>query len=656
MRKFRAFGLILAVCILWSGLSLNVSAHEGLPTNLNPIYSAEDTIPLMRFGYGWANDIAWSPDGTSLAVASSIGVWLYDASNLQAEPILVNETVFNARAVKYSPDGRFLAAAGSGLHIWDTITRELVRSFDTENILDLAFSPDSSQILSSPSFGAATYGVDVWDIETGHKLTTLDRLVFTQLVFSPDGRYAAGVRLAEDNFRTFLWETSTWTTLLSDDLEVRADDERVAFSPDSEILVAVDRTGSFTVLDLQSQTRITTVTLDTETDEYYPADAAFSSDGRLFMALSPLGILRTWETDSYALIATVDLNWNPSVARLSPDGSQIATINPSGSLRIWDAASGELVAERDNFVVDDPIIAFSPDGSLLASGATDGEIWLWDVATGMPSFVLSGHEEEILSLDFSSDGAFLASASEDGTVRLWDMAARQLSRIIADGDYSTVIIDSQNQILIADDNLIQIHDLIRNEPIPWFYDSDTDSYSSQFEMEYPIKAIAFENNQLAVATNGGEIRLWNSSGIWDVTGDFYHLRINTLTFYGMEGGYSLAYAGDNNVVLDWDSTRTSILSPHNSWIYALASSYQVLASAGCAETKRSPWDGSPYCAGAELRLWSFAAAYPDYSDVSQEQGHTAPIRDAAFNPAGTLLATVSDDGTILIWGNPLSSD
>ena len=33
----------------------------------------------MRLGKGVAYDIAYSPDGTQLAVASSIGVWLYDA-------------------------------------------------------------------------------------------------------------------------------------------------------------------------------------------------------------------------------------------------------------------------------------------------------------------------------------------------------------------------------------------------------------------------------------------------------------------------------------------------------------------------------------------------------------------------------------------------
>ena len=34
---------------------------------------------LARLGKGSIGDVAYSPDGTRIAVASSIGIWLYDA-------------------------------------------------------------------------------------------------------------------------------------------------------------------------------------------------------------------------------------------------------------------------------------------------------------------------------------------------------------------------------------------------------------------------------------------------------------------------------------------------------------------------------------------------------------------------------------------------
>ena len=40
---------------------------------------------IARFGKGTIGDIAYSPDGSRLAVGGSIGIWLYDTVTLQAE-------------------------------------------------------------------------------------------------------------------------------------------------------------------------------------------------------------------------------------------------------------------------------------------------------------------------------------------------------------------------------------------------------------------------------------------------------------------------------------------------------------------------------------------------------------------------------------------
>jgi WD40 repeat protein len=60
----------------------------------------------MRIGKGRINDIQYSPDGTRLAVASSIGIWLYDTATYQ-EVALVTGYV---DSVAFSPDGSTLAS------------------------------------------------------------------------------------------------------------------------------------------------------------------------------------------------------------------------------------------------------------------------------------------------------------------------------------------------------------------------------------------------------------------------------------------------------------------------------------------------------------------------------------------------------------------
>ena len=73
-----------------------------------------------RLGKGWISEIAYSPDGTLLAVAGSIGIWLYDTATHQEVALLTGHTS-KVSSIAFSPDGRTLAS-GSGdgtVLLWD---------------------------------------------------------------------------------------------------------------------------------------------------------------------------------------------------------------------------------------------------------------------------------------------------------------------------------------------------------------------------------------------------------------------------------------------------------------------------------------------------------------------------------------------------------
>jgi WD40 repeat protein len=57
-----------------------------------------------RLGKGKINEIKYSPDGTRLAVASSIGIWIYDAQTGE-ELELIRGHTSGVNSVSFSPDG-----------------------------------------------------------------------------------------------------------------------------------------------------------------------------------------------------------------------------------------------------------------------------------------------------------------------------------------------------------------------------------------------------------------------------------------------------------------------------------------------------------------------------------------------------------------------
>ena len=94
---------ILLTFLLCSTLFLPISIAQDYTTLSLPEGATK------RLGKGEIYEIAYSPDGSQLAVASSIGIWIYDAHTAEELNLFIGHTDF-VRSVSFSPDGQMLAS------------------------------------------------------------------------------------------------------------------------------------------------------------------------------------------------------------------------------------------------------------------------------------------------------------------------------------------------------------------------------------------------------------------------------------------------------------------------------------------------------------------------------------------------------------------
>ena len=159
----------------------------------------------LRLGKGTIRDITYSPDGQLLAVASSIGIWLYDTVTYQEVNLLTGQDMTWAYgSVAFSPDGKTLASviADSAdspgryntVRLYDVATGAEKGSFLFSDVSSIAFSPDGRTL----AIGIARSGeltVRLVDIATATEKSAFSTgnaaSGVYSMVFSPDGRTLA---------------------------------------------------------------------------------------------------------------------------------------------------------------------------------------------------------------------------------------------------------------------------------------------------------------------------------------------------------------------------------------------------------------------------------------------------------------------------------
>ena len=351
-------------------------------------HNIDRIVPVERVGRGAVYDLAWSPDGRTLAIASATGLSFYSSDTLQ--PLEVPSALrmsLSVYAVDYSPDGQQIAF----------LTR---------------------------------HGIDVIDLVTGQAVQTWN------------GAFAAFVRFADGRMITGMCEDESLSCSTFDVVLLEGEATQLIASG-SNLKPALSDDGSLLATSDSQRIRLWNTTGDFESPllTLHPPQAGqvkalhFSADGTHISAQVDIGqvenprssagttvladALVTWDVSSSEVIQQVTLlDPSSSAFRANPGGGyfvyEVRQSSRDDGLMLEAAplADGDQAFGGDGLPIIDA--AFSQNDDQLTALLADGRIGVWSL-TGDASPELTGIIDIFLSdveqIAFSPVNALLAAAS-----------------------------------------------------------------------------------------------------------------------------------------------------------------------------------------------------------------------------------------------------
>lgn len=674
---------------------------------------------IARLGKGEVYDIALSPDGDSVALATSIGVYRYQLEGTTGTPqeLWFVPTTVRTTSVAFSPDGHLVAAGSANDSIMHRSDSEspvrnpsllLVDAESGEPLLasqygsaddgyytsSLAFSPDGARLAAAYTLysGGSKYffHISAWNLSNGVSsewdFAYEDEVAFDlnkgfyvpvppkDLAFSPDGSLLVYRKDLTNEIHVL--DAQRGDTIRSLDGSGR-DVDYLSFSPDGKLLASGVDDGTVLVWDTEHWTIKRTLTGSGKKNPTPPGSLrywmgssalAFSADGEFLATGSFNGVITIWNVSSGARIRTLaghtgpitDLAFTPQdggLRSVTLDGTillhnlsdgetmQTHTLNGYGVFRrpvfsadgvslfsasdhgaaVWDVAGREIW-----FDVAGGLAAFSPQNGRIAVETEDHTIELWDASLREKTFTLSGHTRDVTAMAFSPDGKRLASGSDDRTVILWDTENGE--KLYVFQGYSFPI----DKVVFSPDGKTLVANGTYNAVV--FWDTDTGEKQAQFidyQMTPEVGAFSPDGKILACVDyrfNDYTLLLLDTA-----TGE---LVFSTKT-RNWSGG-DVVFSPDGSMLVLGDSPLTMEFIEING-----PSDFHPPEENLNGHTVSFSADGS-LGAGADYQnvvVWDVA----DGMVIRRFAGHTWMVGDTFFSPDGSMLASDSLDGTIILW-------
>ncbi len=377
-------------------------------------------------------DVAWSPDGQTIAVTTHFGsdVALYsfpDGRRLRSFSL----GGMGGRAVSWSPDGRWLAVPTGRLGMIDPVAGTIALSKSGVSSVYGCWSPDGRAFATIDEEGKLKFWNPV-KLEMTVELAAFSRGLNGGIAWSPDGRWIATgtvdghVRIWDASLRRVVHDLS------GEHLEVFAVAwepkplNGVENDPNWPRLVSVGNPNGV-VWNVIEGKKLVSFGL-----QGHSLKTAWSPDGkRIATVATNRPALHDAATGELLSVApNIGQPHNSSSSHVTADGKTLRALIGS-DLLIFNGESGEYLKRLGN--MPGFTLAVSPKDDWLAAynpGKEPGELIVIDTATYEQRRPLAGHSGKITGVNFSPDGSRLVSSGMDGLVKVWKSLSGELLKEI----------------------------------------------------------------------------------------------------------------------------------------------------------------------------------------------------------------------------------
>ncbi len=651
---------------------------------------------IKRIGNGIFNHIAYSPDGRQLAVAASIGVWLYDTDTYKPLSLLTGHTD-RVLSVEYSADGKILASGSRDgtIRLWDPQTTKniAVLTGHQNGVTHIAISGDSRKLAS---VGADEKFVRLWNINTHRHITDIKGKfnAIHSLAYSPDsdiiaaGDFDGTVKLLSTEKKKLI-ASLFGHRLAPSDITEPGSVLTLAFSPDSETLASGSRDTTIRLWNTKTTHHKVTLTGHSGwvTTVVFSSDGKTIASGATYTHWSSDSSIRLWDAKTGKHLRTIE---TPDLVRrlaFSPDNETLASINTNNAIHIWNTNTGELkidftkqrvkskpisvfpdgkkeIYENDDetytlldvetghqkpflrglnpslsllyspFSRSIEMLTYSPDRKTLAI-KDNKSVVLWDIETDSHIATLSGHLKTISSIKFSPNGQFLSTAA-DKTIYLWDTkTGKQKAAYTRDARYQNF-----THVFSPDSELLATP--AKDPKMVQLWNTDT-GHPQFLLMGHPweVYSVLFSpdgNNIVSIS--------YNNAILWDAkTG---RRKANYISPERLS--FSLRFTPDGSALVGYAKAMYEDKGDNRIWIWNTQTGQQkfiLKKHRGNITRTLFTSNGKTLVSGSAdgtMRFWDLKTG--ELITTLKEYDPASPI---AFSPDGQTFASGGENAKVLLW-------